>query len=367
MLIHHLKEIGLVWVIACLFGLPGVAGAAQKLVVSEGISHSFPVEEGYRGGAMVKLDNGNILLAYGMPRSIRGPLGTVKLYGVESSDGGRTWGEERLLEENSSCNTGRPSLLRASDGKIWMFYYGFVKFGGSTANSQSDIWAVYSTDEGKTWQGRRRIFEGYTGATNGAIQTSSGNLVVPFSYLRDPQRFVSACVVSSDNGETWQLSEAIDLQEIGGHGSHAGALEPCVIQLRDGRIWMLIRTKLGHFLQSFSKDGGLTWSEPSKTKFRSPNSPCQVIRLDSGNLIIAWNNTMDTTRDRQAISVALSTDDADTWTSPVICAKAREFSYPFLLEAEPGHILLSSGRLRAAGVKTDMVVLRFPEKMVLEE
>ncbi|MEA3400426.1 MAG: sialidase family protein [Armatimonadota bacterium] len=342
------------------------AAAAKPLTVPEPFEHSFPTDEGYRGGAMVKLANGNVLLAYGKPGDLRGEIGSVKLYGVESADGGRTWGPERLLEQNPDCQTGRPSFLRTADGRIWMFYYGYVGFGGRTDNSQSDLWAVYSADEGQTWQGRRRVFQGYTGATNGAIQTSSGNILVPFSYLQDPQRFVSACAVSTDSGETWQTSEAIDLADAGGHGSHAGALEPSVVELRDGRVWMLIRTKLGRFLQSYSQDGGLTWSSPEDSRFRSPNSPCQVVRLSSGDLAIAWNNTMDTTRDRQALSVALSGDDGETWTEPTVCATASEVSYPFILEAGPGQLLISSGRLRAEGLSTDMVVLRLSEQMLLE-
>ncbi|MGC9316800.1 MAG: sialidase family protein [Armatimonadota bacterium] len=353
-------------IVAALCMYAGQAEAAKPLHVPEGFAHSFPTDEGYRGGAMVKLANGNVLLAYGRPRDLRGAIGSVKLYGVESPDGGITWGPERLLEHNPDCQTGRPSFLRAADGRIWMFYYGYVGFGGRTDNSQSDLWAVYSTDEGQTWQGRRRIFEGYTGATNGAIQTSSGNILVPFSYLQDPQRFVSACAVSTDNGETWQASEAIDLADVGGHGSHAGALEPSVVELRDGRVWMLIRTKLGRFLQSYSSDGGLTWSSPEDSRFRSPNSPCQVVRLSGGNLAIAWNNTMGTTGDRQALSVALSRDDGESWTEPVVCATASEVSYPFILEAGPGELLISSGRLRAEGLSTDMVVLRVSEQTLLE-
>ena len=38
-------------------------------------------------------------------------------------------------------------------------------------------------------------------------------------------------------------------------GDHAGAIEPVVVERKDGTIWMLIRTTRGQFWQSTSSDG----------------------------------------------------------------------------------------------------------------
>jgi len=328
---------------------------------------------------MVALDGGRILLGYGQHREIRGvPPGTVRIYGVVSRDGGKTWGEKRLIEHNAQCQTGRPSFLKTKDGTLWMFYYGFVKLAVRAADSQSDLWVIQSNDQGKTWNHRQKIFKGFTGATNGAIEAKSGHIIVPFSYMVDPLRLVSACVVSADQGRSWKLSQAIDLGKLGGYGDHAGALEPTVVELRDGRIWMLIRTKKGAFYQAFSADKALSWSEPTATSIFSPNAPGFVTRLSSGRLAFLWNlidadqaavwrsGQRPTTNERNQLAIALSENDGVTWSQPVICARAKEISYPFLLESSPGELLISSGRLRTPELEMDSVVLRIGENALLK-
>jgi hypothetical protein len=353
--------------LAPLWPLAAQNAVVQELVVSDGFAMSVPHPEARRGGSAVVLKDGSILLAYNRPDPLRGvPLGTGRIYAVVSADGGKTWGQERLLEHNPACQTGRPSFLRTRDKAIWIFYYGFVNLGKSAAESRSDLWAIRSTDEGKTWGQRKRIFSGYTGATNGAIQTRSGRIVVPFSYMVDPMRFVSAVVVSDDDGRTWTSGATIDFGPAGGLGDHAGALEPAVVERRDGTLWMLIRTTRGRLWQAFSKDAGRTWSESTATAFAAPSSPAYITRLASGRLCIAWNIAQPSPEPRRGkLSVALSADDGETWTPPVLVARANEISYPYLLEVTPGELLISSGRLRAKGMTADVVALRAGEQRLL--
>ena len=77
--------------------------------------------------------------------------------------------------------------------------------------------------------------------------------------------------------------------EAGGYGDHAGALEPTVVELKDGRIWMMIRTNKGQFYQAFSNDHALTWTRANPTGILSPNAPGFVTRLQSGRLAFVWN------------------------------------------------------------------------------
>ena len=115
-----------------------------------------------------------------------------------------------------------------------------------------------------------------------AIQIANGTIVVPISYVvTNPGRLVSGSVVSSDNGQRWQQSTSVD---IGQRGDHSGAVEPTIAELRDGRLWMVIRTNLGRFYQAFSEDCGMTWSAPMPTELQSPSAPGYLLRLRSGNL-----------------------------------------------------------------------------------
>lgn len=291
------------------------------------------------GGTPAKLPDDRVLAVYSGPVGIHSPLGSTRVHGRITSDGGKTWGPEREIAHHPECQAGGPFAFTARDGVVRVIYMGWYRSvwrnnQPDMEQTRSDLWCIESHDGGKTWTNDQMIFKGYTGATNGAIQTDRGHILVPLSYLvADPGRLVSACVISPDSGQTWKLGECIDL---GGHGDHAGALEPAVVQLKDGRVWMLIRTTAGHFWQAFSSDQGQTWSEPIPTEIESPSAPGHVIRLASGRLALVWNNTMQTTKGRDTLSLAFSDDEGKTWTSPIDCAKARQVSYPFLFERKPG-------------------------------
>jgi hypothetical protein len=290
------------------------------------------------GGMPANLSGGRVLLVYSGPVAIHTPTGSTRVYGRITCDGGKTWGPEREIAHRPECQCGGPFAFTDRDGVVRVIYMGWYR--SVWRNSQpdmeqtrSDLWCIESHDGGKTWTNDRMIFRGYTGATNGAIQTGAGHVLVPLGYLvPNPGRLVSACVVSVDQGKTWKLGECVDL---GGHGDHAGALEPAVVELQDGRVWMLIRTTSGRFWQAFSSDQGRTWSEPTATNIESPSAPGHVIRLASGRLALVWNNTMHTTKGRDALSLAFSEDEGETWTSPIVCAKASQVSYPCLFGPEP--------------------------------
>jgi hypothetical protein len=323
---------------------------------------------------MVRLGDGRILMAYSnSPDVTSARPGSILLHAIASADGGKTWGDERLLVHDAAYNAARPSFLPIRGGRLWLFYYGFVKLSkDSAADSQCDVWATFSSDDGQTWDKPARIFQGYSGGQRGVLETDSGRIVLSIGYAVDPFRSVSASLVSADAGKTWKLSNAIDL---GGRGTHSGAMEPAVVQLKDGRLWMLIRTT-GQFYQTFSNDGGLTWGEATPTGIRIPEqmggSPAALLRLASGRLAVAWNPPMEVPADaspwlklgRGQLAVALSDDDGKTWSRPVICLRAAHASYPHLLEVAPGQLLLTTGLFKARGEKTDTILLRFTEQFV---
>jgi lysophospholipase L1-like esterase len=288
------------------------------------------------GPALIKLSDGAVMSVYSTPTSYAGKPGECYIAARTTRDGGKTWEPEREITRLPDGRSAHPTALRARNGALHVFFLGYKqhawdrKTENPTENTRSDLWTVHSSDDGQTWSQPRMIFKGYTGSTNGAEETSSGNLVVPFShYVANPGRLVSRTVVSRDAGKTWNPSNQID---IGGAGDHAGAVEPCVIELQDKRLWMVIRTARKFFWESFSEDGGLTWSEAKPTEIRSSHSPGHVIRLADGRLALAWNPDS-----RRELCLALSKDEGQTWTDSVVVARGST-TYPFILENEPGEL-----------------------------
>lgn len=290
------------------------------------------------GPALVKLGDGVVMSVYSTPTSYAGKPGQCFIAGRSTRDGGRTWEAERELTRLPQGRSAHPTVHRTRDGTIHIFFLGYKQHawdkatGNPTADTRCDLWTVRSTDGGGPWTDPQKIFEGYTGSTNGAVETHNGRLVVPFShYVAQPGRLVSRTVVSADGGKTWKLSNQLD---IGGAGDHEGALEPCVVELKDKRLWMIIRTSRKFFWESFSKDGGLTWSEAKGTTIDSSHSPAHVIRLSDGRLAMAWNPSA---HQRRQLHLSLSDDDGHTW-SPSLVVVRGSTTYPYILEAKTGEL-----------------------------
>ncbi len=303
---------------------------------AEDISPDLPYP-GVLGVAMTRLDDGGVMHVYS------GPNG----YGTKSErtfvacritrDGGRTWGDEQIITRHDDRNAAHPTVMRAADGSIHVFYLGYNTWGwtqdGEPDGCDSPIWTIRSRDGGKTWTDRVQVFEGYSGATNGAIHTRSGRLLVPFShYVSRPGRLQSSVGVSDDGGLTWRTVGFID---VGGAGHHSGALEPSLLELNDGRMWMLIRTERKYFMQAFSADGGLTWTPAEPTAIAATSAPGHLARLRDGRIALVYN-ALD--NGRGELELAFSADDARSWTAPIPVARGKGVTYPFVFEPTPDEL-----------------------------
>lgn len=293
--------------------------------------------ESVMGAAVVRLADGSVLSVSSAPKSYHTAPGTTYIACRSTRDNGKTWSDEQIISRHDDCQATHSTIVQTRDGHLHVFYLGFKKFewkdGSPTENCISDLWTIRSEDGGKTWGHRQKVFSGYTGSTNGGAQTKSGAIVAPFShYVANPGHLVSRTVVSQDGGATWKLSSAID---IGGKGDHDGAVEPCVLELKDGRLWMLIRTSKGNFWESFSKDDGVTWSAATPTTIPAAHAPAHLVRLADGRILMAWNPLHT---GRRELHLATSSDEGKTWSRSVPVAIGTQVTYPYVLEKEPGEL-----------------------------
>ncbi len=138
--------------------------------------------------------------------------------------------------------------------------------------------------------------------------------------------------VSTDDGRSWKMSNVVNapLHEKGGFHKgirwNHGSVEPTVTELADGRLWMIMRTSLDSHYESFSTDGGYTWSEPQVSPFYGTITMPTFLRLEDGRLMFFWANTTplpevesadgtweDVFTNRNAAHVAISEDDGKSW------------------------------------------------------
>ncbi|MBM4083886.1 MAG: exo-alpha-sialidase [Planctomycetes bacterium] len=312
-------------------------------------------------GAFVILSDGSLL-------TVTGPKLCI------SRDDGRCWGEKPLFQDQKRNPSFEFGLLRTWDGVIVLVYMDLAtkKWGWNSETHQPipdarvEVWTTRSLDEGQTWAEPQRLFDGWCGAIISMIQTRSGYIIAPIQrLLHDPGRHAQVTYVSSDNGQTWRRSNILDF---GGHGHHDGACEGTMVELRDGRIWMLLRTNLDRFWQAYSEDNGLNWRTLLPSTVDTSSAPGYLTRLTSGRLMLAWNRLYPeglrpeeqaryprtpgdcefaATRasvQREELSIAFSEDDGKTWSTPVVLLrqKGKSLAYPFILERRPGDLWVTT-------------------------
>lgn len=230
-------------------------------------------------------------------------------------------------------------------------------------------YTVRSLDGGKTWVDLQKLHDDWTGAIRDVIETKDGSVVFTSMMMRhDPGHHSVLTYTSKDGGKQWIRSNIIDL---GGVGHHSGVTEATLEQLGSGRLWLLMRTNWGKFWEAFSGDEGLTWTHYNPTNIDASSAPGLLKRLHSGNLILVWNrlypegkkeyplsggdgqwSEVPASNHREQLSVSFSVNDGKDWSDPVVVAritqKGTQISYPYVFEARPGEIWITTmfGELR---------------------
>ena len=250
--------------------------------------------------AIIRLKDGTLLLGWTEFYAGNGAdHGPARLVGKISTDNGRTWGEKYTLVENDGgCNVMEVNFLRLRNGDIALFY-----LQKNTEATDCRIMMRTSSDEGKTWGNPKQMSpEGkYTGLTNGrSIRLSTGRILLEAWHGGSVY-----CLLSDDDGRTWLDSQFITVKN--------DCWENACIELKDGRVLMLIRTGLGSQYKSISSDGGETWSEPVATSLLGTAAPVSLSRIpETGDILAIWNNNPGAKK-RNPLTAAISKDEGETW------------------------------------------------------
>jgi len=267
----------------------------------------------YTEGSILELNDGSLLFAVTEFQESGSDFAKAHIVARTSADGGRTWGDSRILQKNTGgLNVMSVTLRRVTPDRIGLFYLQKNSF------NDLDLFVRFSMDEAMTFGPAVLVTsdEGYHVVNNDRVtQLSNGRLLAPAASTPDVKtvnHFVSRCYISDDDGQSWRPGKShVDADK-------RGAMEPEVIELNDGRVMMIVRTQLGIIGKSYSDDGGDTWSEMSSLGVMAPEAPATLRRVPAtGNLLLIWNNTYEAGAGhggrRTPLTAALSHDEGLTW------------------------------------------------------
>ncbi|MBP3605730.1 MAG: exo-alpha-sialidase [Clostridia bacterium] len=245
-------------------------------------------------GAFLRLKDGRILYAY------------TKYYGegwdddnqafiaaCYSSDEGESFTESVTFYEKpeSAKNIMSASLLRMENGDLGLIYLQKTETPGRLICMP---YLVRSSDEGKTFGDPLPMIEepGYYVLLNDhVLRTENGRIIFAVAdHVSGTAGSMRPGIIktyySDDDGKSFKKSPSEVLPP---YNDSLGLAEPGIYALADGRLWLYMRTGYGYQYQSFSEDGGLTWSEVKPNHNLTSSSSPMIVRK-AGSCAIAVLN-----------------------------------------------------------------------------
>ncbi len=229
-----------------------------------------------------------------------------------------------------------PVLFQPRTGPLVLFY--------RVGPSPSTWWTMYkiSHDGGRTWSEPGKLPDGIFGPIkNKPIELGPGRLI---------------CGSSTEGKGGWRVHFEITESflegwwrgdDLRGQGK-IEAIQPTILIHPEGILQTLCRTRQGKIAESWSYNGGHSWSPLRFTALPNPNSGIDAITLADGRHLLVYNHSSQN-KVRTPLNVAISTDGKN-WIQMLTLEDepSAQFSYPAVIQSSDGmvHITYTWKRLR---------------------
>ena len=311
------------------------AGARQGLVKAEFLFDSAPFPS-VHASTILETNDGLVAAWFGGTREGAEDVGIWM-----SRQVGGEWTEPFEVANGAQPDGTRhpcwnPVLFEMPDGAARLFY----KVGPSPRS----WWGMVRTsrDGGRTWDAAERLPDGILGPIkNKPVRLADGSIVSPSSTESDdrPSTWRIHFERSVDRGRSWTMARppAPSVAE------EINAIQPSVLLHPGGRLQAVGRTRSGRVFETWSGDGGRSWSPVTLTVLPNPNSGLDAVTLQSGRHLIVYNHT---TRGRSPLNVSVS-EDGMTWEAALVLEReAGEYSYPAVIQTSDGLVHFTYTRRR---------------------
>lgn len=330
-----------VWIIAfLLFSIPVAALHGQKalgLVTAENIFTNAPFKSCH-AATTCTLDSGRLMAAW-FGGNYEGDSSVAIWTSFRNSNG---WSapakiaEGKLNGRNYAC--WNPVLFTDKNGLLYLHY----KVGPNPRQWK----AFYKTsfDKGYSWSEATQLPDSLLGPIrNKPLLLDNGNILYPSSReSADEKSWTSHFELSDPDIQQWKT---ITLPQ-----TDFGIIQPTLLQYKDKRIQALFRSRQNVIVQSWSADGGASWSMPAATGLPNPNSGIDAASLSNGTQLLVYNplkSGANWWEGRSVLKIAASKDGVN-WKDVYTLEDHTEgeYSYPAVIIDENNiiHIVYTAKR-----------------------
>ena len=203
-----------------------------------------------------------------------------RIFYKTSPNNGTSWSDKTILT-NTTYSDRRPSVMQATDGKIWVAWH-------SKRTENNDLY--YKTYDGQSWSNDAQLtFNSAADSEPSIIQAQNGTILVFWSSYRTGSDYEIFYKTSSDNGAHWTNATQLTNRK------NDWDKLPYATQTRDGKIWIF--WQVGKPLQDYDiyykTYDGSAWS--SDTIFVGGSSEeilPSVFQAANKTIWVAWSSTV---------------------------------------------------------------------------
>lgn len=200
-----------------------------------------------------------------------------------------------------------------------------------------------SRDGGQSWSEAQRLPDGILGPVkNKPVRLADRSLLSGSSTEspEQPSKWRVHFERSTDDGRTWTL-----VQPRASDGPPIDAIQPSILIHAGDRLQAVGRTRSQRIFETWSDDGGKSWSPVALTALPNPSAGTDAVTLRDGRHLVVYNHTP---KGRTPLNIAISRDGKVWEAALVLEHEPGEYSYPAVIQAADGlvHVTYTWKRLR---------------------
>ena len=333
---------------------------AKHVVVNEFLYESAPFPQCHASSIAETSDGDLVCTYFGGTHENHSD---VCIWASRKPKGAKEWSEPILVADGVFSDIApdyreacwNPVIYQVPGGELRIYF----KIGKNVASWKGYLSRSY--DGGKTWTPREALSAYVNDADMqesqppyGPIKNkpilSKGRLISPTSDERNGWK--AYFEYSDDMGKTWKRTNYVKTAE------GMRVIQPSIIQLSDGRLEALCRTRSRFIGVTTSDDNGETWSDLQLIDTPNNNSGLDAVTLKDGTFVMACNDhpieENKSKGPRTPLSLLRSTDGIH-WTHWITLEDSPigQYSYPSIIQTRDGHlhIVYTWRRLRVKHVE----------------
>jgi predicted neuraminidase len=208
-----------------------------------------------------------------------------------------------------------PVLFEPVAGPLWLVY---TRQPADAGQLKSQLFFRTSSDGGIRWTAPKLLFARLGSFDRQRILETGGQWLFPMYYTpksnitgNDAFTHYSVVQISADQGKVWKECPI---------PNSMGLVQPDIVELSPHHFLAFFRSRFADWVYVNRSADGCAWTAPTPSGIPNNNSSIQVVKLQDGHLVIAFNNMQAATVREQPkagprwpLSVALSIDDGQTW------------------------------------------------------